>query len=242
LKFCENQCTAHWLPEDDPFHWRESLPFARWGLAELQLMGWPLLAAAVLLLWLGAPWNWLAVVPAIMLGLVVYFFRDPHREVPQGLNQIVSPADGAIAEITELEHYEFFDGPAVRIGIFLSIFNVHVNRAPRAARVLDMHYKPGEFLNAMNPESALRNEFLWIGLEDLQRPGARLAVRAISGLIARRIVCVLRPGREVRRGEKFGMIKLGSRTELILPRDAVSVNVAVGDKVKAGASVLAEYV
>jgi len=155
------------------------------------------------------------------------------------LDAIVAPADGTIAEVAPLDQYDFFAGPAVRIGIFLSIFNVHINRAPRAARVVAMHYKPGEFLNAINPESALRNEFLWLGFEEPS--GRRFAVRAISGLIARRIVCILRSGQAVRRGEKFGMIKLGSRTELILPRDAVEVAVAVGQKVQAGNTVLARY-
>lgn len=242
LKYCCNLCTAHWAPEDDPFLWRESIPFARWGLAELQLMGWPLLLAAVLLWTCCGPWRWLAIVPAVVLGLVVYFFRDPMRVVPQDADAIVSPADGTIAEVTELDHYDFLDGPAVRIGIFLSIFNVHVNRAPRRTRVVEMHYKPGEFLNAMNPESALRNEFMWIGLEEIDAPHRRMAVRAISGLIARRIVCVLKPGQEVQRGEKFGMIKLGSRTELILPRDRVQVDLKVGQKVQAGSSILARYV
>ena len=143
--------------------------------------------------------------------------------------------------MTELDHYDFLDGPAVRIGIFLSIFNVHINRAPRAGRVLAMHYKPGEFLNALNPESAIRNEFMWIGFEDEERPGVRYAVRQISGLLARRIVCALRPGQPVLHGEKFGMIKLGSRTELILPRDAVHVETAVGDVVHAGSTVLARF-
>ncbi len=241
LKYCENLCTAHWLTDDDPFTWREHLPFARWGLAELQIMGWPLAGVIILLFWIGGIWQWLTAIPIVMLALIVYFFRDPPRQIPTDPSAIVSPADGTIAEVTDVEHYDFFNGPAVRIGIFLSIFNVHVNRAPRAARVVDMHYKPGEFLNAMNPESTLRNEFMWIGLEELDYPERKLAVRAISGLIARRIVCVLRPGREVQRGEKFGMIKLGSRTELILPRDAVEVTTAVGDKVRAGSSILAHY-
>ncbi len=241
LKYCCNLCTAYWEPADDPFRWRESLPFARWGLAELQLMGWPLLLLTIVLwCWCG-PWRWLAVVPGVMFGLVVYFFRDPVRAIPQDADAIVSPADGTIAEITDLDHYDFFDGPAVRIGIFLSIFNVHINRAPRHARVVDMHYKPGEFLNAINPESALRNEYIWIGLEEIADPQRKLAVRAISGLIARRIVCVLKPGQEVQRGEKFGMIKLGSRTELILPRDSVRVEVEVGQKVKAGSTIFARY-
>ncbi|MCA9231675.1 MAG: phosphatidylserine decarboxylase family protein [Planctomycetales bacterium] len=241
LKFCCNLCTAHWAPEDDPFGWREKLPFARWGLAELQIMGWPLVLATLLLLWLGCYWAWLAIVPATLLGLVVYFFRDPAREIPDAADAIVSPADGTVAEVTELDYYEFLGGPAVRIGIFLSIFNVHVNRAPRDTRVVEMHYKPGEFLNAMNPESALRNEYMWIGLEEMANPARRLAVRAISGLIARRIVCTLKPGQEVRRGEKFGMIKLGSRTELILPRDQVQVDVVVGQKIKAGSTIVARY-
>jgi phosphatidylserine decarboxylase len=241
LKYCCNLCTAHWAPQDDPFLWRKELPFAYWGLAELQLMGWPLLAAMVLFAWLGHWWWLLAAACGIVLALIVYFFRDPHRIIPQGVNDIVSPADGTIAEITDLDHYDFLDGPAVRIGIFLSIFNVHVNRSPRDARIVEMCYKPGEFLNAMNPESAIRNEFMWIGMEEIDNPARRLCVRAISGLIARRIVCVLKPGQEVQRGEKFGMIKLGSRTELILPRDAVDVAVAVGDKVQAGATVLARY-
>jgi len=242
LKYCCNLCTAHWAIADDPFHWREHIPFARWGLAELQLMGWPLLALTVGIGWCCGPWRWLAVLPGVLLGLVVYFFRDPVRVIPQDADAIVSPADGTIAEITELDHYDFFDGPAVRIGIFLSIFNVHVNRAPRRSRVVDMHYKPGEFLNAMNPESALRNEFMWVGLEEVASPHRKLAVRAISGLIARRIVCVLKPGQEVQRGEKFGMIKLGSRTELILPRASVQVEVEVGQKVQAGSTIFARYV
>jgi len=242
LKYCSNLCTAHWAAADDPFRWRERLPLACWGLAEVQIMGWPLLLATVGLIALGGPWHWFALPTAVLLGLVVYFFRDPPRRIPQNADAIVSPADGTIAEITPLEHYDFLGGPAVRIGIFLSIFNVHLNRSPRAARVVEMHYQPGEFLNAMNPQSALRNEFLWIGFEETAAPRRRFAVRAISGLIARRIVCVLRPGQPVQRGEKFGMIKLGSRTELILPRDAVQVGVEIGQKVRAGSTVLARYV
>jgi phosphatidylserine decarboxylase len=241
LKYCSNQCTADWAAEDDPFRWRDRLPFARWGLAELQLMGWPLLLLTISLATCCGWWKWTAIVPAVLLAEVIYFFRDPHREIPADADAIVSPADGTIAEFTTLDHYDFLDGPAVRIGIFLSIFNVHINRAPRAGTVLDMHYKPGEFLNALNPESTIRNEFMWIGFEDAQRPGTRFAVRQISGLLARRIVCALKPGRPVQRGEKFGMIKLGSRTELVLPRDAVRVETKVGDTVKAGSTILARY-
>jgi phosphatidylserine decarboxylase len=241
LKYCSNLCTAHWAPEDDPFRWRSNLPFARWGLAELQLMGWPLLVAVLMIGSLLSAWRWTAIVPLVVLGLILYFFRNPWRHFPTDADAFISPADGVIAEVTEVDHYDFIDGPAIRIGIFLSIFNVHINRAPRAARVASMHYKPGEFLNAMNPESAIRNEFMWIGFEDADQPGLKYAVRQISGLIARRIVCALKPGQAVQRGEDFGMIKLGSRTELILPRDAVTVSAVVGQKVLAGSTILARF-
>ena len=137
-----------------------------------------------------------------MLGLIVYFFRDPPRRVPQEPGLLVSPADGKVVEITPLEHDEFVGGPAVRIGIFLSIFNVHLNRSPAAARVIALRYSPGEFLNALRPESALRNENMWIGLEEESPPHRRMVVRQISGAIARRIVCDLRPGEVARRGDK----------------------------------------
>lgn len=243
LKYCRNRCSCGWDEDCDPFRWRERLPFARWGLAELQLMGWPLLGLTVLPAWLlPAPWSYLAVVPGIVLGLIVYFFRDPPRRVPQGPGLLVSPADGKIAEITRLEHDEFIGGPAVRIGIFLSIFNVHLNRAPSRSRVIGLRYSPGEFLNALNPQSALRNENTWIGLEEEAPPHRKLVVRQISGAIARRIVCNLRPGEVVVRGHKFGMIKLGSRTELILPETAdLKIEVKLGQRVRAGATTMASY-
>jgi phosphatidylserine decarboxylase len=244
LKFCRNQCTCDWKAAADPFRWREKLPFARWGLAELQIMGWPLLAITILTVYLSWPtyWSALAVVPAALLGLVVYFFRDPPRRVPSEVGLIVSPADGKIAEITRLEHDEFIGGPAVRIGIFLSIFNVHINRAPVESRVIELPYTPGEFLNALKPESAWRNENTWIGLEEQSSPYRRMIVRQISGQFARRIVCNLRPGEVVPRGHKFGMIKLGSRTELILPdSEDLKIEVEIGQKVKAGATIMAKW-
>lgn len=239
LKYCRNLCSCDWEPGHDPFRWRERLPFARWGLAELQLMGWPLLAAAVLL----GVFHWAAaIVPAVFLVLVVWFFRDPSRRVPEGPGLMISPADGKIAEITRLDHDEFVGGPAVRIGIFLSIFNVHLNRSPCCARVVALRYHPGEFLNAINPASAIRNENMWIGLEEDEPPYRRMVVRQIAGAIARRIVCALRPGEVLARGQKVGMIKLGSRTELILPDDGnLEVLVGVGQKVKAGVTVMAKF-
>ena len=242
LKYCRNRCPCDWDAADDPFRWRRRLPLAQWGLAELQLMGWPLLAATIAVAMLPWPWCSLAVVPGVSLGLGVHFFRDPRRRVPQGPGLIVSPADGKVAEITRLEHDEFIGAKAVRIGIFLSIFNVHLNRAPAASRVIALRYSPGKFLNALNPESALQNENTWIGLEEETPPHRKMVVRQISGAIARRIVCNLRPGEVVDRGHKFGMIKLGSRTELILPdTDDLRIEVEVGRRVKAGSTVMASY-
>ncbi len=239
LKYCRNRVACDWAPADDPFRWRDRLPFARWGLAEMQITGYPLLGLAIL----GGWFHWsLAIVPAVLLAFVLYFFRDPPRRVPSEPGLLVSPADGKVVEIAKLDHDDFIGGPAVRIGIFLSVFNVHINRAPAKSRVIRMVYHPGLFLNALNPESAIRNEYLWIGLEEEAAPHRRLVVRQIAGLIARRIVCNLRSGEVVTRGQKFGMIKLGSRTELILP-DEVGLQVVtrIGDTVLGGSTVLARW-
>jgi phosphatidylserine decarboxylase len=240
LKFCRNRCSCYWEPAADPFAWRGGLPFARWGLAELQLMGWPLLALTILLactrVW------YLVIVPGVPLGLIVYFFRDPRRRVPTAPGSLVAPADGKVVEITKLPHDDFVGGPAVRIGIFLSIFNVHLNRAPAESRVIELKYSPGGFLNALNPESAIRNENTWIGLEEESPPHRRMAIRQISGAIARRIVCDLRPGERLARGQKLGMIKFGSRTELIIAdTDDLKIEVKIGQKIKAGTTVMARY-
>lgn len=221
--------------------WFERVPLACWGWRELNLYGWPLLAATVGIALLDAPWKWLALIPAAFLALLFYFFRDPPRRIPVATDAIVSPADGTVVEVTQLDQYDFLGGPAVRIGIFLSVFNVHINRSPAAGRVVEMNYRPGEFLNALNPQSAERNEFMWIGFEQIEPPGHRFAVRQISGLLARRIVCPLRPGVTLPLGEKFGMIKLGSRTELILPARAVAVIAKTGDKVRAGSDIVARW-
>jgi phosphatidylserine decarboxylase len=217
------------------------LPLAPWGWKDLNLFGWPLIAAIAFCLWLGAPWHWLAIVPGILLVWLISFFRDPPRQIPDDPKAIVAPADGTVTDITPLADYEFIGAPAVRVGIFLSIFNVHINRAPTPGRVLKTHYQPGEFLDARHPESSDRNEFMWIGLERTENPATRFAVRQISGKLARRIVCTLKIGQAVTGGEKFGMIKLGSRTELILPADAAEITTKIGDKVRAGSDIVARW-
>src|SRR5262245_25243027 len=145
LKFCRNQTKCSWRPEDDPFRWREKIPLARWGLAEVQLMGWPLFAITIALaiLWWPA-----AIVSGALFLLVVSFFRDPPRRIPQEPGLLIAPADGKVVEIARLEHDEFVGGPAVRIAIFLTLFNVHVNRMPCRAPVIRLRYSPGKLLHA----------------------------------------------------------------------------------------------
>jgi phosphatidylserine decarboxylase len=240
LKFFRNQCTAYWAPQDDRFQRRERIPFARWGLAEL-VVGIVVLGGATIGVAF-TPYWYLAIAVGLVLAWWISFFRDPHRVVPSEPGLVVSPADGKIAEITKLAHDRFVGGPAVKIGIFLSIFNVHLNRSPLAARVVRLRYHPGKFLNALNPESAILNENMVIGLEETAAPYRKLIVRQIAGLFARKIVCDLKPGQEVGRGEKFGMIKLGSRTEIILPDEpGLEISIKVGDKVQAGSTVFARF-
>ncbi len=238
LKFIRNQTDCRWNPLDDPFRWREKIPLARWGLAEVQLLGWPLLAITIALAYLWWP---AAILTGALLALVVSFFRDPPRYIPQTPGLLVSPADGKVIEIAPLDHDEFVGGPAVRVAIFLTLFNVHVNRMPCAARVIRLRYSPGKFLNASKPEASTQNESMWIGLEENQAPHRRIVCRQVSGLVARRIVCDLRPGEVFQRGEKFGMIKFGSRTELIVPAEGFEALVRVGQWIKAGRDVVGRY-
>jgi phosphatidylserine decarboxylase len=239
LKYCGVNCDCRWDEADDPFCWRRRIPFARWGWIEMNLFGWPLLAATAAAGWWFPP---AASAPGLVLVWLLWFFRDPARTVPEGPGLVVAPADGKVVQIERLDHHEFVGGPAVQIGIFLSIFNVHLNRAPMAGRVTGIRYTPGPFLNALKAESAANNENTWIGFEQQGSPGRRFVVRQIAGAIARRIVCDLKPGQEVARGEKFGMIKFGSRTELILPDgDELTIEAAIGQKIQAGSTVLARY-
>ena len=249
LKYLRNQTDVHWKPRDDPFRWRDSIPFARWGLAELLVLTgfWLTLCVLFATLIAVSPYAWLTVVLsllAITCGLfaceMVWFFRDPPRAVPAGAGVLCSPADGTVAEITDVD--DPFCGPSVRVGIFLSVFNVHINRVPEAVRVVGVSYKPGKMLNALRPESARENERLELRLQSLADPARCYRLVQITGAIARRIVCDARPGDVYEAGEKFGMIKLGSRTELVLPRvDGLEVSVDVGDKVQAGQTVFARY-
>ncbi|REJ91841.1 MAG: phosphatidylserine decarboxylase family protein [Planctomycetota bacterium] len=252
VKFFRNLGGYHWETKDDPFAWRDRLPFARVGLAELLVFSLLTFVPAAFCLWalfgLGArgAWGWFFGIDAVVLlvigGLIVWFFRDPPRRIPTGEGVVVSPADGKIVEIEELEHDESIGGPALKVGIFLSIFNVHINRVPMACRVESLSYEPGKFLNALRPESARENERMIVKLQETGPRARKLIVSQITGAIARRIVCWLKPGDELAVGEQFGMIKLGSRTELFMPREpGLDVCVKNGQTVKAGSTVVARY-
>jgi phosphatidylserine decarboxylase len=245
LKFFRNVCGYWFHSVDDLFAWRGRLGLARMALAEVvcfsllfaTLSGLVVLGGALVhqTVWLALPilfYFWFE---------AVYFFRDPHRDIPTDPNALVSPADGTITHIGEVDDTDFPGGRAFRIGIFLSVFNVHVNRSPRAGRVIDVRYYPGAFLDARREECAVCNEQLWTDFDDDGGQGL-VRVKQIAGALARRIVCWLRPGETVKAGDRFGMIKYGSRTEVLVSiRDTMNLRVQVGDRVKGGATVLLQY-
>lgn len=175
-------------------------------------------------------------------GLVMLFFRDPSRTVPNDNAVLLAPADGKITELTQIDHPQL-GCKAIKIGIFLSIFNVHINRSPCPANVLQVTGKKGKFLNAMRLASSDQNTCTELLLEPtVQAMPSKIFVRQISGAIARRIVCTCTPGQSLQGGQRFGMIKFGSRTELIVPLTPPGkVQVKLGQKVKAGLDVLIKY-
>lgn len=203
-----------------------------------------LAALAGLLAWLwpaGVPW------PQIVLGVlgvgVVLFFRDPERAVPDEPNALLAPADGQVTDILEVDDAPFLEGAAIRIGIFLSIFDVHINRAPCAGRVENIDRQPGRCINAMKYQDASRwNRACGVGMDCPDHPAGRVLVKQITGAIARRIVTAVAPGDALAAGQRFGMIKFGSRTELYLLRDPrARILVRPGDVVRAGRTVLVRY-
>jgi phosphatidylserine decarboxylase len=239
LKFFRNVCGYHFAPADVPRRWRDRLPLARMGRAEVLLFGGGLsvLAAAAALL---TPFA--AVPPALLALFAVLFFRDPPRRIPDAPGAVVSPADGVVTDVEELDEVPFWDGPAVKVGIYLSVFDVHLNRVPETARVIEVCYSPGRFLDTRRPAAARVNEQCWTLFEREAAPHHLFAVKQIAGTFARRIVCEARPGEVLARGERFGMIKFGSRTELYLEKaPALRVAVRPGDRVRGGSSVLAQY-
>lgn len=194
--------------------------------------GLALIAVAVLVGLVTGNWAW-AVLPLFFAAFFLWFFRDPRREIPQDPGLVVSPADGKVTQVARVATPE---GERLRISIFLSVFDVHVNRSPVAGVLREVRYRKGEFLNAMNPVCAERNEQNLAILDTAE--GYQIAFVQIAGLIARRIVFRKRVGDHLARGERVGMIKFGSRTDILMP-GAAEVFVKVGDRVRGGASVLA---
>jgi len=174
-----------------------------------------------------------AVAMCFVTALVIWFYRDPEREVPSEPGLFVSPADGKIIEIEPASHE--FTGESLKIGIFMNAFSVHVNRAPCDGTIEYMNYAPGKKIAAFSPKASEVNERFYVGLDTPH--GAVLLVQ-IAGLLARRIVCRRRAGENLKRGERYGMIKLGSKVDVYLPKN-VAVKVKPGDKVLAGKSVIA---
>jgi phosphatidylserine decarboxylase len=179
---------------------------------------------------------WLSLIPLLLAAFFLWFFRDPHRTIPTGIGLIVSPGDGRVTETASITTPQ---GAMQRISIFLSVFDVHVNRAPISGIVSRVHYQKGQFLNAMNPASAERNEQSVVTLRGQGADaGFEITFKQIAGLLARRIVCRCAEGQSFERGQHVGLIKFGSRVDVLLPANA-ELRVRVGDRVKGGASVLA---
>jgi phosphatidylserine decarboxylase len=215
------------------------LRFTRHGLWEM-LIGSLLLIAMAAVLGYFVVWPWMLVVLPVLVWLLA-FFRDPQRAIPADEHIMVSPADGKVSDITQIENDKLLGGPAIRVGIFLSVFNVHMNRSPCDGKVLAVTYRKGRFINAMNHSAASEeNECNTVVLGDAEDGRPIAVVRQIVGLIARRIVCTLAVDDRVERGQRIGMIKFGSRTELYIPLWLKPrLKVTVGQTVRGAADVVA---
>lgn len=192
------------------------IPLTPLGLPQLLLFGLlPLLAGIALSVWVSV---W-AGLPFFLLTLfVLNFFRDPERDAPDQPGSLVSAADGKVANILEVDEPLYLKGPGRRIGVFLNVFNVHVNRSPCAGTVELVHYTPGKFLDARDERCSAENESNAIGIRG--DDGQPILVRQVAGLIARRIVCSVKEGDRVERGQRIGMMKFGSYTEVIVAADS----------------------
>ncbi|MFA5794715.1 MAG: phosphatidylserine decarboxylase family protein [Candidatus Brocadiia bacterium] len=214
------------------------IPLASYGKTEI-LLSTVILLAAAYFSYLIHPG--LVIIPALLLGFVFYFFRNPERVITPGDDLILSPADGTIIEIKYFPEDQFVKTETVKVTIFLSVFNVHINRSPYEGKVAWIDYHKGEFLVASKPDASTRNECNNVGLVvGSGTSGFKILVRQIAGIIAQRIVCGCKVNDVLAKGQVFGMIKFGSRTEICIPKDKVkSVEIKLGDKVKAGQTIIA---
>ena len=212
--------------------------FTKYGRREIAIvLAFSAVSAAAVLTLLPFMW-WLAALPVILTGFILYFFRHPHRNIPAGEGLFVAPADGRITDIEICREDDYLGEETRRISIFLSVFDVHINRAPCAGKVEHVKYRKGKYLNALRKKSAVENERNDVCIR-FGENGDRVLVRQISGALARRIVCDCARGDSLERGRVIGMIKLGSRTDLFVPaRLNFEVLVKVGTRVKAGETVI----
>jgi phosphatidylserine decarboxylase len=199
--------------------------------------GWPFLAGAVLLALLVTWFGPVCSLPFWLIAIfMLQFFRDPPRPVPQGTKDVLSPADGRIVVIEKCED-PYLKRPALKISVFMNVFNVHSNRSPVDGSIVNAWYNKGTFVNADLDKASLENERNALHLRTPS--GAELTCVQVAGLIARRILCYVKPGEALARGQRYGFIRFGSRVDLYLPPETL-VKVAIGDKVAATSTVLAE--
>jgi phosphatidylserine decarboxylase len=218
------------------------MTFVRWGVPTL-FWSCLVLAWAVWLMPAGLPRYVVAGVAALLVLFILNFFRNPSHTPEGGAHSLIAPGEGVVADITEVDEPLFVGERCVRIGIFLSVFDVHVNRSPCPGIVRFATYRPGNFLDARHPDVCHANEANLLGIEadPSLRPGLKLLITQLSGLIARRIICTHGVGDRLERAELFGMIKFGSRTELFIPLSAkAELKIKVGDKVVCGKTVIAD--
>jgi phosphatidylserine decarboxylase len=198
------------------------------------------LVVTIILILVATKWDsgWIfgiAVVFGLLTLFTTFFFRDPERSVPVTPGMLVSPADGKVIRIDTLDTHQFVGGPTIKVSIFLSVFDVHVNRIPADGRIDYVKYNPGKFFAAWVDKASELNEQTEIGMTTSQ--GSKIMFKQIAGLIARRIICRLKPEQTVGAGERFGMIRFGSRTELFVPAGS-RIDVKVGDMVAGGRTII----
>lgn len=183
---------------------------------------------------------WAGTLPLLLILFTLYFFRNPSREIVAQEDEILSPADGVVLTVEEVEENCYLHSAAIKVSIFLNIFNVHVNRTPVAGIIDYLYYKPGKFLPAFKSHASHLNERNYVGIRCENNPDFRLMVVQITGFIARRIVCWVKAGDKLGQGERFGMIKFGSCTEIYLPV-GTKVLVEKGQKVRGGKTVIGRF-
>lgn len=211
--------------------------FAREGYPFIALGALLAIAAVAFAASRGSVLSWLAALLFVILAVwVAYFFRDPERTGERGDSLVVSPADGRIVMITEVDEPAFLKGRALRVSVFMNVFNVHVNRYPVGGTVRYVQYNAGRFFNAAADKASLENEQSSVGIESGR---AQVLVRQIAGLVARRIVTYSKVGDVVTQGDRMGLIRFGSRMDVFVPVGS-TVKVAIGQNVEAGVTVLAE--